>query len=57
MGREEGLDIDHPRKHIGQLDGFPLRLRSAHYALLENFPGRDPILYAESQRYSGRMLM
>lgn len=38
MGREEGLDNDHPRKHIGQLEGLPLRLRSAHYALLENFP-------------------
>jgi hypothetical protein len=39
MGREEGLDNDHPRKHIHQLEGFPLRLRSAHYALMENFPG------------------
>lgn len=39
MGREEGLDNDHPRKHVGGLDGLPLRLRSAHYALMENFPG------------------
>jgi len=39
MGREEGLDNDHPRKHVGELDGLPLRLRSAHYALMENFPG------------------
>lgn len=39
MAREEGLDNDHPRKHINNLDGLPLRLRSAHYALLENFPG------------------
>ncbi|KAH7372038.1 hypothetical protein BKA66DRAFT_469117 [Pyrenochaeta sp. MPI-SDFR-AT-0127] len=39
MGREEGLDNDHPRKHVGNLDGLPLRLRSAHYALIENFPG------------------
>jgi uncharacterized MAPEG superfamily protein len=39
MSREEGLDNDHPRKHIGELDGLPLRLRSAHYALMENFPG------------------
>jgi uncharacterized MAPEG superfamily protein len=39
MGREEGLDSDHPRKHIGKLDGLPLRMRSAHYALMENFPG------------------
>lgn len=39
MGREEGLDNDHPRKYVGKLEGFPLRLRSAHYALMENFPG------------------
>lgn len=39
MGREEGLDNDHPRKYIHTLDGLPLRLRSAHYALMENFPG------------------
>jgi hypothetical protein len=39
MAREEGLDNDHPRKHINELDGLPLRLRSAHYALMENFPG------------------
>ncbi|KAH7384404.1 hypothetical protein DE146DRAFT_224652 [Phaeosphaeria sp. MPI-PUGE-AT-0046c] len=38
MGRAEGLDNDHPRKHIGKLEGLPLRLRSAHYALMENFP-------------------
>ncbi|KNG51177.1 membrane protein [Stemphylium lycopersici] len=38
MGRTEGLDNDHPRKHIHELDGLPLRLRSAHYALMENFP-------------------
>jgi hypothetical protein len=40
MSREEGLDNDHPRKHIGELEGLPLRLRSAHYALMENFPGK-----------------
>jgi hypothetical protein len=40
MGREEGLDIQHSRKHIHKLDGLPLRLRSAHYALMENFPGK-----------------
>ncbi|KAH8631769.1 hypothetical protein IG631_13452 [Alternaria alternata] len=40
MGREEGLDIEHSRKHIHKLDGLPLRLRSAHYALMENFPGK-----------------
>ncbi|KAF2825754.1 hypothetical protein CC86DRAFT_324356 [Ophiobolus disseminans] len=39
MGREEGFDNDHPRKHVHSLDGLPLRLRSAHYALMENFPG------------------
>jgi hypothetical protein len=39
MAREEGLDPIHPRKHIDKLDGLPLRMRSAHYALLENFPG------------------
>lgn len=37
MGREEGLDNNHPRKHIHELDGLPLRMRSAHYGLLENF--------------------
>lgn len=41
MSREEGFDNDHPRKHIHNMDGFPLRLRSAHYALMENFPGTD----------------
>lgn len=40
MGRREGMDNNHPRKHVHQLEGLPLRLRSAHYALLENFPGR-----------------
>ncbi|OSS51940.1 hypothetical protein B5807_03637 [Epicoccum nigrum] len=38
MSREEGFDNDHPRKHVHNMDGFPLRLRSAHYALMENFP-------------------
>ena len=38
MGREEGLDNNEPRKHINNLSGLPLRLRSAHYGLLENFP-------------------
>lgn len=40
MAREEGLDNEHPRKYIGDLDGLPLRLRSAHYALMENFSGK-----------------
>lgn len=39
MGRAEGFDNDHPRKHVAKLDGLPLRLRSAHYALMENFAG------------------
>lgn len=39
MAREEGLDNEHPRKHIHNLDGLPLRMRSAHYGLLENFAG------------------
>ena len=39
MGREEGLDNNCPRKHIHKLDGLPLRMRSAHYGLLENFAG------------------
>jgi hypothetical protein len=40
MSREEGLDNDHPRRYVGELEGLPLRLRSAHYALMENFPGK-----------------
>ena len=57
MAREEGLDNDHPRKHINSLDGLPLRLRSAHYALMENFPGApfssDQVLCSigEANRY------
>ncbi|CAN8104828.1 unnamed protein product [Discula destructiva] len=39
MSRREGLDNNSPRKHINSLDGLPLRLRSAHYGLLENFAG------------------
>jgi hypothetical protein len=46
MGRAEGFDNDHPRKHVGQLDGLPLRLRSAHYALMENFPGKNSEIHA-----------
>lgn len=38
MGRRDGLDPNHPRKHLSKLDGLPLRLFSAHYALVENFP-------------------
>ncbi|KAK2605463.1 hypothetical protein N8I77_008297 [Diaporthe amygdali] len=39
MSRREGLDNNTPRKHVHNLDGLPLRLRSAHYGLLENFAG------------------
>lgn len=39
MARREGLDNNSPRKHIHALEGLPLRLRSAHYGLLENFAG------------------
>lgn len=44
MARDEGLDNDHPRKHVNDLDGLPLRMRSAHYALMENFPGTAHLL-------------
>ncbi|KAH8750643.1 hypothetical protein BGZ57DRAFT_945492 [Hyaloscypha finlandica] len=37
--RKEGLDNNHPRKDINNLTGLPLRLRSAHYNLMEMFPG------------------
>jgi uncharacterized MAPEG superfamily protein len=39
MGRKEGLDDNNPRKYVQELEGLPLRLRSAHYGLLENFAG------------------
>ena len=38
MGRKAGFDNNHPRAHISDLRGLPLRLRSAHYNLIENFP-------------------
>lgn len=38
MGRPEGLDDNEPRKYINMLEGLPLRMRSAHYGLMENFP-------------------
>ncbi|CZR68557.1 uncharacterized protein PAC_18456 [Phialocephala subalpina] len=37
--RKEGLDNNHPRKDVNNLTGLPLRLRSAHYNLMEMFPG------------------
>lgn len=39
MGREAGLDNLSPRAHIHKLRGLPLKLRSAHYGLVENFAG------------------
>lgn len=39
MARKEGLDNNHPRSHIHTLQGLPLRMRSAHYNLIENFAG------------------
>lgn len=38
-GHKEGRDNNHPRKQVQTLEGLPLRLHSAHYHLLENFPG------------------
>ena len=38
MARDEGLDNNTPRAHLHKLSGLPLRLRSAHYGLAENFP-------------------
>ncbi|KAK7937835.1 uncharacterized protein PG986_014703 [Apiospora aurea] len=42
-GAGAGADADaaadaasHPRRHVHELEGVPLRLRSAHYGLLEN---------------------
>jgi len=39
MAREGGLDDNHPRQNIHNLSGLPLRMRSAHYNLMEMFPG------------------
>ncbi|RMY84775.1 hypothetical protein D0862_11337 [Hortaea werneckii] len=38
-GTEEGRDNNHPRKQVQKLEGLPLRLHSAHYNLMEMFPG------------------
>ncbi|KAJ5780390.1 hypothetical protein N7457_005550 [Penicillium paradoxum] len=38
MSRSAGLDHDHPRKHRSNMEGVPLRLMSAHHALIEIFP-------------------
>lgn len=39
MSRQEGLDNNNPRQFLNSMRGLPLRMRSAHYALMENFPG------------------
>lgn len=36
---EEGRDNKEPRKQVANLKGLPLRLYSAHYNLMEMFPG------------------
>ncbi|EME39800.1 hypothetical protein DOTSEDRAFT_82604 [Dothistroma septosporum NZE10] len=36
---EKGLDSKHPRSQVANLKGLPLRLHSAHYNLMEMFPG------------------
>lgn len=36
---KEGLDNNHPRAQAHNLQGLPLRLRSAHYHLMEMFSG------------------
>jgi len=36
---KHGLDNNHPRSNVNSLTGLPLRLRSAHYNLMEMFPG------------------
>lgn len=38
-GTKEGRDNNHPRKQTQDLTGLPLRLHSAHYNLMEMFPG------------------
>ena len=35
----EGRDNNHPRAQTRELKGLPLRLHSAHYHLMETFPG------------------
>ncbi|EME77905.1 uncharacterized protein MYCFIDRAFT_122238, partial [Pseudocercospora fijiensis CIRAD86] len=36
---KEGRDNNHPRAQVKNLRGLPLRLHSAHYHLMEMFPG------------------
>lgn len=37
--RKEGLDDNEPRKFVNDMVGLPLRMRSAHYNLMEMFSG------------------
>ncbi|KAJ5404531.1 hypothetical protein N7509_004402 [Penicillium cosmopolitanum] len=37
--RAEGLDLNHPRQHLGNMRGLPLCLRSAPSFLIEGFSG------------------
>lgn len=39
MGNEKGRDNKEPRAQVQNLRGLPLRLHSAHYNMLEKFPG------------------
>nr|OQO13203.1 hypothetical protein B0A51_16275 [Rachicladosporium sp. CCFEE 5018] len=38
-GNEDGRDNKEPRKQVANLRGLPLRLHSAHYNMMEMFPG------------------
>jgi uncharacterized MAPEG superfamily protein len=38
-GNSDGRDNCHPRSQVKNLSGLPLRLHSAHYNLMEMFPG------------------
>jgi uncharacterized MAPEG superfamily protein len=37
--QKEGLDDNEPRKYVNDMVGLPLRIRSAHYNLMETFSG------------------
>jgi uncharacterized MAPEG superfamily protein len=39
MARKEGFDNNHPRAYVHTMQGLPLRMRSAHYNLIEGFAG------------------
>lgn len=38
-GNKEGRDNNYPRPQVQNLKGLPLRLHSAHYHMMEKFPG------------------